>query len=74
MFSHLIMYQQVKTYHLLLFSADIDFNEINLQESKHTLQNTSQIEATGDGRTFSSIWAFIRINRLQPQHLSLINL
>ena len=41
----------------ITFSADIDFNEINLQESKHTLQNISQIEATGDGRTFSSIWA-----------------
>ena len=40
----------------ITFNADIDFNEINLQESKHTLQNTSQIEATGDGRTFSSEW------------------
>ena len=39
------------------FNAEIDFNVINLQESKHTVQNTSQIEATGDGRTISSKWA-----------------
>ena len=39
------------------FNAEIDFDVINLQESKHTVQNTSQIEATGDGRTISSKWA-----------------
>lgn len=41
----------------ITFNAEIDFNEINLQEAKHTLQNTAQIEATGDGRTFSTKWA-----------------
>lgn len=40
----------------LTFNAEIDFNNIDLKQSKHSFSNTAYIEATGDDRVFSSTW------------------
>ena len=40
----------------ITFNAELNFENINLQQSTHTVYNTAYIEAEGDNRVFSSQW------------------
>ena len=40
----------------ITFNTELNFENINLQQSTHTVYNTAYIEAEGDNRVFSSQW------------------